>query len=214
MDDRIHEALGHQERTKHGVSDGGDHLGGQPARGVVRKQGQRLLERGALDPLHEDERVILARSVAIDARKSAQVRDGTQMTVLLEQRGGAGQVRCRLLGGAVGGLAGKDSVVLEQLDGKDLAARVGRARHVPDVAVVAVGRLENKRHKPTFGVVLGAGVDRHGGIERIETDEFVAIGAIGSIHGVPLSGMGCRTYTRAVRISVKYHDSRTAHVYR
>ena len=113
MDDRIHEALGHQERTKHGVSDGGDHLGGQPARGVVRKQGQRLLERGALDPLHEDERVILARSVAIDARKSAQVRDGTQMTVLLEQRGGVGQVRCRLLGGAVGGLAGKDGVVLE-----------------------------------------------------------------------------------------------------
>lgn len=113
MDDRIHEALGHQERTKHGVSDGGDHLGGQPARGVVRKQGQRLLERGALDPLHEDERVILARSVAIDARKSAQVRDGTQMTVLLEQRGGAGQVRCRLLGGAVGGLAGKDGIVLE-----------------------------------------------------------------------------------------------------
>lgn len=44
MDDRIHEALGYQERTKHGVSDGGDHLGGQPARGVVRKQGQRLLE--------------------------------------------------------------------------------------------------------------------------------------------------------------------------
>ena len=113
MDDRIHEALGHQERAKHGVSDGGHHLGGQPARGVVRKQRQRLLERGALDPLHEDKRVVLARSVAIDARKSAQVRDGTQMTVLLEQRGGVGQVRGRLLGGAVGGLAGKDGVVLE-----------------------------------------------------------------------------------------------------
>ena len=136
------------------------------------------------------------------------------MTVLLEQRSGVGQVRGRLLGGAVGGLARENDVVLEQLDGKDLAARVGRAQHVPDVAVVAVGRLENKCHKPAFGVVLGAGVDRHGGIERIETDEFVAIGAIGSIHGVPLSGMGCRTYTRAVRISVKYHDSRTAHVYR
>ena len=214
MDDRIHEALGHQERAKYGVSDGGDHLGGQPARGVVRKQGQRLLEGGALDPLHEDERVVLARSVAIDARKSAQVRDGTQMTVLLEQCGGVGQVRGRLLGGAVGGLAGKDGVVLEQLDGKDLAARVGRAQHVPDVAVVAVGRLENKRHKPTLGVVLGAGVDRHGGVERVETDEFVAIGAIGSIHGVPLSGMGCCAYTWAVWISVKYHDSHTAHVYR
>ena len=113
MDDRIHEALGHQERAKHGVSDGGDHLGGQPARGVVRKQGQRLLERGALDPLHEDEWVILARSVAIDARKSAQVRDGTQMTVLLEQCGGVGQMRGRLLGGAVGRLVGKDGVVLE-----------------------------------------------------------------------------------------------------
>lgn len=113
MDDRIHKALGHQERAKHSVSDGGDHLGGQPARGVVRKQGQRLFERGALDPLHEDKRVVLARSVAIDARKSAQVRDGTQMTVLLEQCGGVGQVRGRLLGGAVGGLAGKDGVVLE-----------------------------------------------------------------------------------------------------
>ena len=113
MDDRIHEGLGHQERAKHGVSDGGDHLGGQPARGVVRKQGQRLLERGALDPLHEDEWVILARSVAIDARKSAQVRDGTQMTVFLEQRGSVGQMRGRLLGGAVGRLVGKDGVVLE-----------------------------------------------------------------------------------------------------
>ena len=195
MDDRIHEALGHQERAKYGVSDGGDHLGGQPARGVVRKQGQRLLERGALDPLHEDERVVLARSVAIDARKSAQVRDGTQMTVLLEQRGGAGQVRSRLLGRAIGRLVGKDGVVLEQLDGKDLAARVGRAQHVPDIAAVTVCRLKNKRHKPALGVVLGTGVDCHGGIERVETDEFVAIGAIGSIHGVPLSGMGCRAYT-------------------
>ena len=67
------------------------------------------------------------------------------------------------------------------------------AKTSPLVAVVAVGRLENKRHKPTLGVVLGAGVDRHGGVERVETDEFVAIGAVGSIHGVPLSGMGCRT---------------------
>lgn len=111
-------------------------------------------------------------------------------------------------------MAGKDGVVLEQLDGKDLAARVGRAQHVPDIAAVAVCRLKNKRHKPALGVVLGTGVDCHGGIERVETDEFVAIGAIGSIHGVPLSGMGCRAYTRAVRISVKYHDNRTAHVYR
>ena len=83
-----------------------------------------------------------------------------------------------------------------------------------DIAAVAVCRLKNKRHKPTLGVVLGTGVDRHGGIERVETDEFVAIGAIDSIHGVPLSGMGCCAYTWAVRISVKYHDSRTAHVYR
>lgn len=112
MDDRIHKALGHQERAKHGVSDGGDHLGGQPPERRA-EAGQRLFERGALDPLHEDKRVVLARSVAIDARKSAQVRDGTQMTVLLEQCGGVGQVRGRLLGGAVGGLAGKDGVVLE-----------------------------------------------------------------------------------------------------
>ena len=117
------------------------------------------------------------------------------MTVLLEQRGGIGQVRSRLLGGAVGCLVGKDGVVLEQLDGKDLAACVGRAKHVSDIAAVAVCRLKNKRHKPSLGIILGTGVDRHGGIERIETDEFVAIGAIGSIHGVPLSGMGCRTYT-------------------
>ena len=117
------------------------------------------------------------------------------MTVLLEQRGGAGQVRSRSLGRAIGRLVGKDGVVLEQLDGKDLAARVGRAQHVPDIAAVTVCRLKNKRHKPALGVVLGTGVDCHGGIERVETDEFVAIGAIGSIHGVPLSGMGCRAYT-------------------
>ena len=161
----------------------------------MRKQGQRLLERGALDPLHEDERVILARSIAIDARKSAQVRDGAQMTVLLEQRGGVSQMRSCLLGGAIGGLAGKDGVVLEQLDGKDLAACVGRAKHVSDIAVVAVHRLKNKRHKPALGIILDTGVDRHGGVERVKTDEFVAIGAVGSIHGVPLSGMGCRTCT-------------------
>lgn len=160
----------------------------------MRKQGQRLLERGAFDPLHEDERIVLARTIAIDTRKSAQVRDGTQMAVLLEQSGGVGQVRGRLLGGAIGGLVRKDGVVLEQLDGKDLAACVGRAKHVSDVAVAVAGSLENKRHEPALGIVLGAGVNRHGGIERIETDEFVAIGAIGSIHGVPLSGMGCRAY--------------------
>ena len=141
----------------------------------MRKQGQRLLERGALDPLHEDERVVLARPIAIDARKSTQVRDGAQMTVLLEQRGGAGQVRCRLLGGAVGRLAGKDGVVCQQLDGKDLAVGVSRAQHVADVAVAAMGRLKNERHKPALGIVLGAGVDRHGGVERVETDEFIAV---------------------------------------
>ena len=117
------------------------------------------------------------------------------MAVLLEQRGGAGQVRGRLLDGAIGDLAGKDGVVLEQLDGKDLAVRVGRAQHVSDIAAVVVCRLKNKRHKPALGIILGAGIDCYGGIERVETDEFVAIGAIGSIHGVPLSGMGCRTCT-------------------
>ena len=72
-------------------------------------------------------------------------------------------------------MAGKDGVVLEQLDGKDLAARVGRAKHVPDAAGAAVHRLKNKRHKPALGIILGAGVDRHGGIERVETDEFIAV---------------------------------------
>ena len=180
----------------------------------MRKQGQRLLERGALDPLHEDERIVLARTVAIDARKSAQVRDGAQVTVLLEQRGGVGKMRGRLLGGAIGCLVRKDGVVCQQLDGKDLAVGVGCAQHVADVAVAAMVRLKNERHKPALGIVLGAGVDRHGGIERVETDELVAIGAIGSIHGVPLSGMGCRTYASAVRLLVQHHDSRTADVCR
>lgn len=180
----------------------------------MRKQRQRLLERCSLDPLHEDERVVLARSIAIDARKSAQVRDGAQVTVLLEQRGGVGQVRGRLLGGAIGRLAGKDGVVCQQLDGKDLAVGVSRAQHVADVAVAAMGRLKNERHKPALGIVLGAGINRHGGVERVETDELVAIGAIGSIHGVPLSGMGCRTYASAVRLLVKHHDSRTVSVCR
>ena len=167
----------------------------------MRKQGQRLLERGALDPLHEDERVVLARSIAIDARKSAQVRDGAQMTVLLEQRGGVGQVRGRLLGGAVGGLVGKDGVVLEQLDGKDLAACVGRAKHVSDIAAVAVCRLKNKRHKPSLGIILSAGVDRHGGVERVETDEFVARGGVGGIQDVPsFGGAACSRRERDYRL--------------
>lgn len=167
----------------------------------MRKQGQRLLERGALDPLHEDERVVLARSIAIDARKSAQVRDGAQMTVLLEQGGGVGQVRSRLLGGAIGGLAGKDGVVLEQLDGKDLAACVGRAQHVSNIAAVAVCRLKNKRHKPALGIILGAGVDCHGGIERVETDEFVARGGVGGIQDVPsFGGAACSRRERDYRL--------------
>ena len=165
----------------------------------MRKQGQRLLERGTLDPLHEDERVVLARAVAIDTRKSAQVRDGAQVTVLLEQRGGIGQVRGRLLGGAIGCLARKDGVVFEQLYRENLAVGVSRAQHVADVAVAAMGRLKNERHKPALGIVLGAGVDRHGGVERVETDEFVAIGVIGRIHGVPLFGRGCRVLTPAAQ---------------
>ena len=167
----------------------------------MRKQGQRLLERGALDPLHEDERVVLARSIAIDARKSAQVRDSAQMTVLLEQRGGIGQVRSRLLGGAVGCLVGKDGVVLEQLDGKDLAACVGRAKHVSDIAAVAVCRLKNKRHKPSLGIILGTGVDRYGGVERVKTDEFVARGGVGGIQGVPsFGGAACSHRERDYRL--------------
>jgi len=60
---------------------------------------------------------------------------------------------------------------------------------------VGVGLRKKSPQNPPLGLVLGVGVDRHGGVERVKTDEFVAIGAIGSIHGVPLSGMGCRTYT-------------------
>lgn len=142
------------------------------------------------------------------------MRDGAQVTVLLEQRSGVGQVRGRLLDGAIGCLVRKDGVVFEQLYRENLAVGVSRAQHVADVAVAAMGRLKNERHKPALGIVLGAGVDRHGGVERVETDELVAIGAIGSIHGVPLSGMGRRAYTWAVRILVKYYVSRTAHVYR
>jgi len=123
------------------------------------------------------------------------------MTVLLEQRGGIGQVRSRLLGGAVGCLVGKDGVVLEQLDGKDLAACVGRAKHVSDIAAVAVCRLKNKRHKPSLGIILGTGVDRYGGVERVKTDEFVARGGVGGIQGVPsFGGAACSHRERDYRL--------------
>lgn len=85
---------------------------------------------------------------------------------------------------------------LSSLTAKTSPARVGRAQHVPDVAVVAVGRLENKRHKPTLGVALGAGIDRHGGVERIETDEFVAIGATVVSMAFLCLAWGCRTGIR------------------
>ncbi len=43
MDDRIHEALGHQERTKHGVSDGGDHLVVSPPEASCGSRGSACL---------------------------------------------------------------------------------------------------------------------------------------------------------------------------
>ena len=89
-----------------------------PPEASCGSKGSACLSEVPLDPLHEDERVVLARSVAIDARKSAQVRDGTQMTVLLEQRGGAGQVRSRLLGRAIGRLVGRMALSLSSLTAK------------------------------------------------------------------------------------------------
>ena len=106
-----------------------------------------------------------------------------------------------MLGGAVGCLVGKDGVVLEQLDGKDLAACVGRAKHVSDIAAVAVCRLKNKRHKPSLGIILGTGVDRYGGVERVKTDEFVARGGVGGIQGVPsFGGAACSHRERDYRL--------------
>ena len=110
-------------------------------------------------------------------------------------------MRGRLLGGAVGGLARENDVVLEQLDGKDLAACVGRAKHVSDIAAVAVCRLKNKRHKPSLGIILGTGVDRYGGVERVKTDEFVARGGVGGIQGVPsFGGAACSHRERDYRL--------------
>jgi hypothetical protein len=125
------------------------------------------------------------------------------MTVLLEQRGGVGQVRSCLLGGAIGRLVGKDGVVLEQLDGKDLAARVGRAQYLSDIAVAAIGCLEDKRHETALGIVFRARIDRHGGVECVETDEFAATNGIHSVHNVPLFiGVG-RMLILKVRTSIE-----------
>ena len=176
-----------------------------PPEASCGSKGQRLLEQ-VPRPLHEDERVVLARSIAIDARKSAQVRDSAQMTVLLEQRGGVGQVRSRLLGGAIRGLAGKDGVVLGQLDGKDLAARVGRSKHVSDIAAVAVCRLKNQRHKPALGIILGAGSTATA-VSNVSRRMIYRQARCWWYQGVPSFGWG-RVLTPRTRLSIKAHDRR------
>ena len=69
-----------------------------------------------------------------------------------------------------------------------------------DIAAVAVCRLKNKRHKPSLGIILGTGVDRYGGVERVKTDEFVARGGVGGIQGVPsFGGAACSHRERDYR---------------
>ena len=165
MDERRGEVARAEQRVEHGAAHGRDGRRGD-ALGIAGQKVADLGERGTLDPLHENQRLALAGAVAVGARKAVEVRDGAEAPVLLEKRGGVGEVDGGFVRGArLMAVRRDEPVVGENLDGEGLAGRVVGAEHPSDVAVVAVVDIDEQRHEPPLGLVLDRRVDRHGRVE-------------------------------------------------
>ena len=121
-----------------------------------------MLERGALDPFHDDERLAVAGAVAVYAWKTLKVRDGELVAIFLEQHGAH---------------AGGDALVrgvahVQAFDGKDLAGGVGGALDYTRAALTGLALDEEHREAAARLVALG-GIKGNRGLKRIEYDELL-----------------------------------------
>ena len=121
-----------------------------------------VLERGAFDPFHNDERLAVAGAVAVYAREALKVRDGELVAIFLEQHGAH---------------AGGDALVrgvahMQALDGKDLAGGVGGTLDYTRAALAGLALDEEHREAAARFVALG-GIKGNRGLKRVEHDELL-----------------------------------------
>ena len=116
------------ENGEHGNTDGRHRVAAYAAAFVGELRGD-VLERGALDPFHDDERLAGAGAIAVYARKTLEVRDRELIAILLEQHG------AHACGDALVGAI----EITQTLDGEDLAGGVGGALYHARAALARVG---------------------------------------------------------------------------
>ena len=122
MYERRLEIPGRQQRAQHGTADRGGGGAGH-ALAVVRQHTGHFVEGRALDPLHKDERLALARAIAVDVGKTTQVRHTAEVSVFLKERGGVCQMHGRFVCRARRGIGSQrthERVVREHFDGESL----------------------------------------------------------------------------------------------
>ena len=149
------------EDGEHGHADGRYRVAAHAAVLVGELWGD-VLERGTLDPFHDDERLAVAGAVAVYARKTLKVRDGELVAIFLEQHGAH---------------AGGDALVrgvahVQAFDGKDLAGGVGGALDYTRAALTGLALDEKHRETAARLVALG-GIKGNRGLKRIEYDELL-----------------------------------------
>ena len=163
------------ENGEHGHADGRHGIATHAAVLVGELRGD-VLERGALDPFHNDERLAVAGAIAVYAREALKVRDGELVAIFLEQHGAH---------------AGGDALVcgvahMQAFDGKDLAGGVGGALDYARAALAGLALDEEHREAAARFVALG-GIKGNRGLKRVEYDELL-LSLI-----VHLRPLGCRS---------------------
>ena len=149
------------ENGEHGYTDGRYRVAAHAAVLVGELRGD-VLERGAFDPFHNDERLTVAGAIAVYAWKALKVRDGELVAIFLEQHGTH---------------AGGDALVrgvahVQALDGKDLAGGVGGTLDYARAALAGLALDEEHREAAARFVALG-GIKGNRGLKRVEHDELL-----------------------------------------
>ena len=163
------------ENGEHGHADGRYRVAAHAAVLVGELRGN-VLERGAFDPFHNDERLTGTGAIAVYAWKALKVRDGELVAIFLEQHGAH---------------AGGDALVrgvahMQALDGKDLAGGVGGTLDYARAALAGLALDEEHREAAARFVALG-GIKGNRGLKRVEHDELL-LSLI-----VHLRPLGCRS---------------------